>query len=275
MARGTTADADVITFLIPVRHPDNAKDWGLLTRNLTQTVRSISAQTDSRWRGVIVANRGSDLPDLPEKFSVAWVEFEPNPQHDIHAAPREVVYDTFRFDKGRRVLAGALGAPPTAHLMICDDDDFISRNITSFVAANVDASGWAITRGYVWFDGGRLLYRYDDFNNLCGTSHIVRWSAYDFPSRFDQASTEYIKMSLGSHRQIERILAERGQPLASLPFYGAIYRTGHATAHSQSQGLRATYFPKSLAKRPRELARRLRRIRFRSKTIREEFRGEG
>jgi hypothetical protein len=273
MPRGRTADGDVVTFLIPVRHPDNAKDWGLLKRNLAQTVRSISSQNDERWRGVIVANQGADLPDLPNKFSVVWVDFEPNPQNDIHAADLEVVYDTFRFDKGRRVLAGALGSEPTEYLMVCDDDDFISCNLTSFIADKSGASGWTINKGYVWFDGGRLLYRHDDFNNLCGTSHIVRWESYGFPNRFDQASADYIKMSLGSHRQIDRILAERGQPLSALPFHGAIYRTGHATAHSQSKGLRATYFTRDLARRPREFARRLLRLRLVSKSIRDEFWG--
>ena len=31
----------LVTFIIPVRHQDNARDWGLLKANLTQTVASI------------------------------------------------------------------------------------------------------------------------------------------------------------------------------------------------------------------------------------------
>ena len=54
-----------VTFIIPVRHQSNSKDWSSLKVNLAQTITSISAQTNKNWHAVIVANQGADLPDLP------------------------------------------------------------------------------------------------------------------------------------------------------------------------------------------------------------------
>ena len=68
----------LVTFIIPVRHQDNARDWSLLKANLVQTIASISNQTNDDWRGIIVANEGADLPDLPERFGVVRVIFPPN-----------------------------------------------------------------------------------------------------------------------------------------------------------------------------------------------------
>ena len=40
----------LVTFIIPVRHQDNARDWSLLKANLDQTIASVSNQTNDDWR---------------------------------------------------------------------------------------------------------------------------------------------------------------------------------------------------------------------------------
>jgi hypothetical protein len=42
-------------------------------------MRSIAGQDDARWRGLIVANEGSDLPPLPDNFKLKQVGFAPHP----------------------------------------------------------------------------------------------------------------------------------------------------------------------------------------------------
>jgi hypothetical protein len=91
----------LVTFIIPVRHPDNARDWSRLKANLAQTVASISNQTSDDWRGIIVANEGADLPDLPERFCVERVTFPPNDMHERGKASIEAFRDAFRADKVR------------------------------------------------------------------------------------------------------------------------------------------------------------------------------
>ncbi len=264
----------LVTFIIPVRHQDNARDWGLLKANLTQTVASISNQTDRDWQGIIVANEGADLPDLPQGFSVVRVTFPPNVLHEIDKANIEDVYDAFRADKGRRVLMGMLAARDSGFFMIVDDDDFVSARIVEHVAKNRNANGWTIDKGYIWDDGGKILLGYDDFSHLCGTSLIIRAALYGLPERFEDASLDWIKSMLGSHVRIADILAKNGTPLTPLPFHGAVYRVGHAGSHSKAPSLLVKYFLSWEAlKRPRRLLRNMGKLRFLDDGARREFFG--
>jgi hypothetical protein len=263
-----------VTFLIPVRHPQNASDWSRLKANLAQTVRSISAQTHADWRGIIIANEGSDLPPLPAQFDVEWVQFPPNARHAMDSASREEVLDAFRFDKGRRVLRGMLRARNSRFFMIVDDDDFVSARITAYVADHKDAHGWTIDVGYVWNDGGSLLYRHSALNHVCGSSLIIRSDLYGLPQTFDEATPDYIKVMLGSHRRIADLLAERGTPLASLPFPGAIYRVGHAGSHSQTPPILTKYvLNRHTIVRPHRIVTNLARLRLIGGAARREFFG--
>jgi hypothetical protein len=264
-----------ITFLIPVRHPANARDWSRLKANLAQTVASIAAQTHHDWRGVIIANEGSDLPALPPRFRVEWVRFAPNASHEKVGQSSEDFLDAFRIDKGRRVLKGMLGARDSRFFMIVDDDDFVSARIARHVADHSDANGWTIDRGYVWDDGGKILYRHRHLNHLCGTTLIIRSDLYGLPPDFESATPEYVKTLLGSHRQIASLLAERGTPLQSFPFPGAIYRVGHSGSHSRTPSILKKFgFHKAMRLKPHRLAGNLLRLRRGEAAIRREFFGE-
>lgn len=264
----------LLTFVIPVRHQDNARDWSLLKANLTQTMASIANQTHDDWRAVIVANHGADLPALPERFSVARVDFPPNDMHELQSASREAVLDAFRADKGRRVLAGMLAARDSRFFMIVDDDDFVSAQLVRFVSDHAEAPGWTIDRGYIWDDGGNLLLGYNRFNHLCGTCLIVPAAAYDLPERFEDASLDWIKTMLGSHVRLPELLAERGSPLQPLPFRGAVYRVANKGSHSQAPSLVVKYFLSWEALRqPKRLLRNLSRLRRVDDSARREFFG--
>ena len=258
----------VVTFVIPVRHQDNAKDWSALKANLTQTIASISAQIDTRWRAVIVANHGADLPVMPPGFAVVHVDFPPNQQYELQGQDIEQFRDAVRIDKGRRILVGMLRLPNTRFYMITDDDDCISNRIVSFAAEHQESNGWKIDKGYVWGDGGKIMLTHNDFSNFCGTSLIIRRDLYQLPSRFEDATSDYIKDMLGSHIRIGKILADKGTPLSSLPFRGAIYRVGHAGSHSKSGRVLRTYiFNRENLLRPHRLLRNLLRIRWRTPAI--------
>lgn len=263
----------LLTFVIPVRHQDNARDWDALVANLMQTVRSIAGQTHPDWRGIIVANEGARIPALPERFSVHRVTFPPNDMHELKKAEREAALDAFRFDKGRRVLAGMLAARDSRFFMIVDDDDLVSSRIAGFVAANRDADGWSIDSGYLWDSGGRLFLEEDRFNHLCGTSLIVRADAYDLPERFEDASAQWIKDMLGSHMRIGPVLAAKGRPLAPLPFRGAVYRVAHSGSHSgASSVIRRHFLSRHALRKPWRVLANLRRLKVvRGATTREFF----
>ncbi|WP_246665082.1 galactosyl transferase [Neorhizobium sp. P12A] len=265
----------LVTFIIPVRHQANASDWGALKARLSQTMASIAGQSNGDWRGIVVANEGADLPPLPPQFSVERVTFPPNQLHDMASADRELVYDAFRLDKGRRVLSGMLAARNSRFFMIVDDDDFVSSNIVDYVSRNSDANGWKIDLGFLWSEGASFLLQTNEFAKLCGTSLIVRSDLYRLPETFADAEEDFIKSMLGSHVRIANILAEAGTPLRSLPFRGAIYRVGHSGAHSKSSDLLRTHFlNKSVIRHPRRLIRDLMRVHMLGDGLRREFFGK-
>jgi len=265
---------NILTFIIPVRHPDNASDWNQLKKNLESTIKSISNQDCSGWKAIIVANKGSSLPLLPENFDVKYVDFPPNPLHEMNRENREIVYDAFRLDKGRRVLAGMLHAKDMGHVMIVDDDDFVSSKLTSFVKSHLDDNGWYISQGYIWSEGGKLLFKDNNFHHVCGTSHIVRSDLYNLPNLFKDATEKYIKEMLGSHMLIDERLKKNKTPLSELPFVGAIYRVGHANAHSKSQGLIKTiFFKRRLLKKPHEVMYKIINMRLLTVRISKDFFG--
>ncbi|ACI56236.1 galactosyltransferase protein [Rhizobium leguminosarum bv. trifolii WSM2304] len=265
----------LVTFIIPVRHQDNARDWNKLKANLSQTMTSISNQTNEDWRGIIVANEGADLPDLPEKFSAVRVTFPPNDMHELGKGGKEAYLDAFRADKGRRVLSGMLHSTDSRFFMIVDDDDFVSSRIVQHVAENREANGWTIDHGYIWDNGGNFLFEHDDFSRLCGTSLIIRADLYGLPQRFDDASLDWIKSMLGSHVRIANILSQRGTPLGALPFRGAVYRVAHGGSHSRAPSLIRQYFlNRGVLLKPRRLLRNFRKLKMVGGGYKREFFGK-
>jgi hypothetical protein len=263
-----------LTFIIPLRHPDNSRDWQALKRRLSQTIRSIAGQDDARWRAIIVANEGSDLPELPEKFELKQVRFPPNPVFEQGAYGREVFLDSCRLDKGRRVLAGILQADRSGYSMVVDDDDFVSCRLTGFAAGRSGANGWYMPKGYIWGDGGKLIYEYPDFWKFCGTSHIIRTALYELPVGVEDADPDDIRRIFGSHLAIRGYLEARGTPIEPLPFAGAIYRIGHAGSHSKSPGLvKEVFFRREILKNPFKLAQRFSRLRLLDAAVRRQFWG--
>lgn len=265
--------APLLTFIIPVRHQDNARDWNLLKTNLSQTIASIANQDHDGWQAIIVANEGADLPPLPDKFQVEPVTFPPNQLHERGDTSLEVFHDAFRLDKGRRVLRGMLRSRQSRFFMLVDDDDFVSTRIAGFVAKHTDSNGWRVDQGYIW-DGGHVLFRTNSFNHLCGTSLIVRADLYQLPERFEDASHEWMKTMLGSHRRIGEILAEAGTPLSPLPFPGAIYRVGHPGSHSRMPGVFEKYFwNREALRHPLATIKNLFRLKPFDHRLRQEFLG--
>ena len=265
----------LVTFIIPVRHQENAKDWSALKSRLAQTIASISGQTHGDWRAIIVANEGADLPDLPPQFSTVRVNFPPNEFYDLSDANREKAYDAVRLDKGRRILSGMLAGSGSTFFMVVDDDDFVSSGIAAFISENRNADGWKIDKGYLWSEGARFLLHHNDFSNFCGTSLIIRAALYGLPASVEEADPAYVRTMLGSHVKIGKILADAGHPLSPLPFRGAIYRVGHSGAHSKSIGLlKAHFLNKWVLRHPQHLIGNLLKVRLISNGLRKEFFGK-
>ncbi|MDP5030967.1 glycosyltransferase family A protein [Paraglaciecola sp.] len=259
----------VLTFIVPVRHHENAPNWNDTVHYLKQTLTSIANQTDGDWNCLVVANSSSELPPFEDnRISLVAVDFDPNRLHERGDATQEEFHESFRFDKGRRVLSAMNSGKLGKFYMIVDDDDFVHENLVSHAKSHPNANGWFINKGYVWGDQGKLLMKFDRFDRKCGSSLIIKSSVFDF-STF---SEKEMKLFLGSHMFVKDNLKERGLGLAELPFYGAVYRIGHRNAHSSSKSLlRQFYINKKMFKSPQILFARLGCLKVVSQQIRREF----
>lgn len=264
-----------LSFVIPVRHQASVSDWDMAQRHIAATLRSILAQDHDDWACVIVANRGAVLPLIDDpRIRVRRVELPLPALPDRKIAGDEAYFRAVRRDKGQRILAGLLDIRPRGHVMVVDYDDFISRRLAGFVAGNAARNGWLVDVGWL-YDEGALICRRRRFHRLCGTSHIVRADLLGIPETAEDATDAWISDMLGSHIFIDGILAERGTPLAPLPFPGAVYRIGHAGTTSQSSQLLRMLYPdrRVFLRHPIRAARRLAGLRLVTNGFRAEFLG--
>ncbi|QKD13823.1 galactosyl transferase [Mesorhizobium sp. NZP2077] len=260
----------IIDFIIPVRHPTTVVDWEVVKKNLSETIKSISAQTAPNWRAVIIANDCADLPETPPGFTVRRVNFPPKflPSRDVDP---EAFFEAVRSDKGRRILEGFKELKPSSYVMIVDYDDFISNRLAAHVADKKAANGWYFSTGYV-YSGSRLTYIYHDFFEFCGTSLIIRADLFGLPDDLSQVPELIVRRNLGSHKFITKDLEARGQALESLPYPGAVYRVGHQGTTSGSRKLLSEMLPRwMLRHRPIEYVRRATRFRWMTASRRREF----
>jgi len=88
------------------------------------------------------------------------------------------------------------------------------------------------------------------------------------------ADPERVRKIFGSHVFVREYLAQQGTPLLPLPFAGAVYRVGHAGAHSKSAGLlKQVFLNRELLKNPLKIVRRFARLRLLDTTVRHQFWG--
>lgn len=228
-----SARPPVLAFVTSIRHPHNSTDYGEVESLLRQSVAAWLRQGDPRFTIIVVANRHVELPtDL--RVHEVLVDFPP--PTDARTA-RTGIAAVLR-DKGTKNAIGLARARELGarHVMFVDADDFISNDVTAFVAEHPEDPGWTVTDGWrVQFERRALRRHRGDFHLQCGSSHIVRTDLLPSTRRGTDATQdelyaeqgELLERWLGSHMHIHDDLA-----LASLPFPGALYRVGTSQSHS-------------------------------------------
>lgn len=215
------------------------------------------------------------MPPLPKGFEVAWVTYEPNPQHELRKHDFESAMQWVRLDKGRRIWSGMMQFPDSDYFMFLDDDDFVSKRLTAFVVANRGQNGWFVNMGYGMDPGGSWAIELRRFHKICGSSHIVRCDLYDLPNEDDPGFASYVRKWLGSHGATTEHFIDRSAPLAPLPFHGAVYLVSNPNSHSISNiMLRQYVINKETLRRPWTLPGKLRRLTRVDAGFRGEFLGE-
>ncbi len=260
-----------IVFVVPVRHHRSVERWELVKQHLSETLRSIAAQTTGNWECRVVANEGADLPTLPPRCFARFVDL-PLPELPDRESYPEGYYDAVRRDKGLRVYEGVRDVEPMTYVMVVDYDDYVSRRVAALAAERRSEPGWFIDRGYV-FGMSRHYFIRDRFHNLCGTSLIIR---RDFLGPLETSTGQpdevKIKRWLGSHIFIADDLEAAGTALQPLPFPGAVYRIANPQSTSGASTLFREMNPAWLLRRaPAQYLTNLLRYRRMNRDVAEEF----
>lgn len=224
----------MLVFVIPLQSPEASRDWERISRLAVRTVRSACNQTSPDYQVILVCNQRPEGCPTHEKLTVIEEEF-PLPEPSSAGRMRD------KFRKVHRGLIEARRFAP-AHIMITDADDCVSRRLAAFVASYATQPGWYLGRGYVHDEGTRWLFGRKNFDVICGTSAIVRVERSDLPQSMEDDPSQFTLLAFG-HGVIREGMAQRGDPLQSLPFPGAVYITG--TGENDS----GTYFNKVPSRR--------------------------
>ena len=222
----------VLTFLTSLRHPSSSNDYARVEALLARTLRGLDAQVDRRCRVVVVANEQLELPaGLSIEVRRVQVGF-PAPA----LAPNgRLSIDQVRRDKGTKLAVG-LGHVNDGHVMLLDADDYVSRDLTGFVAASPAGAGWFIDDGLMYDSLTGLSVAVPRFNTVCGSSLIVRRDLLPVVELGASPHQEDVVRSvgedtvirwLGSHRFLAQDLH-----LLPLPFVGAVYDVNNGENHS-------------------------------------------
>lgn len=240
--------APSLVFITSLRHPQNrnGSSMAAVLEQLVFTLRSVCAQRDRRFRVLVVCNTGQQA--VFRHPLVDWIEVDlppPSPQQRA-----DFGMPLLRLDRGCKYINGLIYARryQPSHVMFFDADDYVSNQLAELVAANPDQDGWYLDRGYLYDSADGTLGQIDNFNMLCGTSHIIKYSLLEnkIPDGVKGLGREEIERTIdeyfllyiiGSHRWVAQYLAENGHPLAPLPYFGAIYHVGHGENHTARSGI--------------------------------------
>lgn len=269
----------VITFIVPAVSPLLSKDWSADCLYLSQTIASIYNSNDSRYRLIVVGHEAPDF-QMPsdERFKFIQVDFEPPSSRSYYNCVR----DKFaKVDMGWRY---AKQHWKSDYVMIVDSDDFISCRLVSWLAEQPDAPGYRIVNGWVWNNGARFwMEHHHRFDCSCGTSIIIRSDLADLGVHYNTVRdyesdgltvkknsagkllppTEVRTLLLnGRHPRAGEQFARHGYRIEVIPFPAAVYRVGNIMSLSSRN-----HKIKSL----RMLLGRIRRMRFISTSLRQEF----
>jgi glycosyltransferase involved in cell wall biosynthesis len=211
----------LVTFAIPVRRPVSTVDREHLDRILTLTLRSIFAQTDGDFRVLAAMAHQPDLPDfVDERFQVLDVGgWFPSNWHDanIEAGHRRHAL-TVRF--------AALGG---GYLMLCDCDDFISKNLVAHVRRTMHPNGYKMHDGYIFDATANTIAPYPTltspgtFHEFCGSSSLLKLTPSEILDHDADGRNFFDRAYGGWHHKVVARMQEMGRPLSKIPFPAAAY----------------------------------------------------
>ena len=250
----------MVVFIPVVKHYENSADYTATWDLLRNTLHSVCAQTDDRFRVIVVCNKVLD--DFSHDVSIRNTEFLevdfPAPSHGIAHPGAELPnlpLDAVRKDKGSKYVIGILAAKkytPT-YVMPMDADDFLSNRLVSSVMLQpTEPGGWVCETSYIinisdmtlakktlksTTHGSCMLH---NFESLCfeGEGKYADWSGLSTTSTkddvLDKTDSWFLRRCLGGHNKIGELFRKRGIPHRPFDFPVSMYNVSHDENHSHA-----------------------------------------
>lgn len=231
----------MLAFVTTLRHPHNSADYDRVEMLLQDTLASITRQTCDDYVAIVVGNRKPSFT-LPSRAHFIEVGFAPP---SLDGAPQTGKAPGV-WDKGTKVGIGLIAARQfnPEYVMQVDADDFVHRQLVSFVHDHPGRAGWVLKRGVMYSRSRNCYTLQRRLFRICGTSFIVPWDAYEVAEDLTVAATQQeiaaafsdsLEAVLGNHRYSLEWWQEHGRTLEPLPFTGAVYHVDTGENHSGNE----------------------------------------
>ncbi|SIN83169.1 hypothetical protein [Vannielia litorea] len=218
--------APEVVFLIPLVGRHHVGDWATVEARLSETLASLAAQTDSRWRALVC---GQDAPALPDDPRIIFLPFT------------EAVEGN---DKWRKLaaLCRALPdhGPEDGYVMPFDADDLLARGAVAEMLTRRMPGGYLVQDGWLMNVGTGTFARaarrslaqpgQKPFWKLCGSCAAFRCTRDPGDAAFLEALTAH------EHRMFPYLAALAGRPLAPLHAPAALYILNHGENFGARRG---------------------------------------
>lgn len=214
----------MLIFIVPLKSPAVSKDWSKVSQLYERCIRSICQQTIRDFHIFVVCNTKPTINFSHPSITYIEEDF-PLPNSGSWPPMKDKWY------KVKRGLIAARYLAP-AYFMIVDADDCVHCDLALLVESASNSQGWIFNTGYIYDEGSSWLYRKKYFDQICGSSAIVQCELKNLPLKMSDISDDLFILKCG-HKGISNYFVQRGNPLKSLPFIGAVYIT--ATGENDSQ----------------------------------------
>lgn len=233
----------MLSFVTSLPHPVNCSSYPKRSELLAGTLASVLRQTQNDFRVVVVVNE-MPLGTMPTDPRVEYVSVDyPPPRLPVG---RPFTASDLYADKGAKLAVGAAVATRSGaeYIMFVDSDDYLSRRLAALVADAAGEPGWYSDAGYFHIRHARAVTPVlAGFHQRNGSTHILRTDLVGVPADLDlgmprdelieRVGVERVRSLMGDHKWIVAFFADRGTPLAPLPFPAAIWEIGTGENFSQ------------------------------------------
>ena len=223
-----------VIFGLPLIGRRLARDWDLVTHQLSATLGSLCQQSAADFHIIVACTDEPELPAAADR-RLELLACPGRPDNNLKAMREDIRRKRFAIARRARELGGG-------YLMFVDADDLVSSGLVAFIEQHPHPHGYILAEGYV-FDpttGSIAPYPIPGFerwplDRICGTSAIVRFSADELPEN-GSAPSAFARLFGGGHYRVRNRCKDAGRPLEPLPIRAVVYVRAVRQAISFRQG---------------------------------------